>query len=304
MKFAIVIPAYKATATIAETLASLAVQPDIQQAIAIYLVNDCSPDNQVEVAQAAWTLTQPPLEVITLVQNGGVWRATNIGIERARDAGAEWVLFMHADDLAKPDWMQTLLPAIQNAPATVASVCSSYDLLYPDGRVRSGEHNPKREYELVAATDKSVKNTLMMGCWWHVTGGSMRIAAYSDMGSFNPRYGAFADWDWSLRALSGKWDLLYIPLCLMYYRQHVNTITAQTIRTRERVVEQVEIIERFGKKFSFLDTWRWHGQQAYFALGRIGRDLLTRNLQGLVTDSRSMGLILTSGVRHSLRRRV
>jgi GT2 family glycosyltransferase len=304
MKFAIVIPAYKAAATIAETLAALAAQPDIQEAIAIYLVNDCSPDNQVEVAQAAWTLTQPPLEVITPAQNGGVWRATNIGIERARDAGAEWVLFMHADDLAKPDWMQTLLAAIRNAPAHVASVCSSYDLLYPDGRVESGEHNPKREYELVSASDKSVRDTLLMGCWWHVTGGSIRVAAYEDISGFDPRYYAIADWDWSLRLLNSGWDILYIPLCLIYYRQHVNTITAQTIRTRERVVEQVEIIERFGKSLSLSDTWRWHTQQAYFALRRIGRDVLTRNLKGFITDARSMGLILTSGIRQSLRRRV
>lgn len=296
VKYAIVIPAYKAADTIAETLNSIAAcQPEIHDAIALLMVDDCSPDHQVEVARAAWQNHHPPLEIIHPTQNGGVWAATTLGIEHAHQRGAEWVLILHADDIAKPFWLKSLLDAIQNSDGNVASLCSSYDTLETNGQIKSGDSNPHRPPEQISPSPKSIRDTIRMGCWWHISGVAIRVAAYQSVGALNPRYGAFADWDWTLRLFKGgRWSITYLPQTLTYYRQHANTITAQTIRTTARVEEQIEIVSRFAPYLSRMDHLRWHGQQLYFTVRRMGRDIVTGNIKGLKNNGRTFGLLLQS----------
>jgi glycosyltransferase involved in cell wall biosynthesis len=306
VKYAIVIPAYKAADTIAETLHSIAAcQPEINQALAVFVIDDCSPDHQVEVACASWHTDLSPLEIVRSERNGGVWASTTLGIERAHEKGAEWVLILHADDIAKPQWIRMLLETIATSDSHVASVCSSYDVLETNGQIKQGDHKPEQAAEKIFASPKSIHDTLLMGCWWHISGVAIRIAAYQEVGTLNPRYGAFADWDWTLRIFSsGKWGIAYLPQTLTYYRQHANTITAQTIRTTARVEEQVEIVSRFAPYLTRIDHLRWHGQQLYFTARRIARDVLTRNGNGLKTDGRTARVLVRSAVRHILGGRV
>lgn len=305
MKYAIVIPAYKAANTIAETLHSIAAcQPEIHQAVAVLLVDDCSPDNQVEIARAAWRKDLPPLVIFQSETNQGQWKSLNIGIEQAVLAGAEWFFVLHADDLAKPEWLAEILRIISNE-AQIASVCSSYDLLFSDGHITTGENKLNRTVEVISATPNRVRDTLLIGCWWHISGCAIKVEAYKEVGDFNKTYSALADWDWVLRVFeTNKWGIAYIPRTLIYYRQHAGAITAQTIRTTARVEEQVEIVNRFTSYLTRMDHVRWHGQQLYFTARRLLRDVLTRNPNGLKTDGRTAMVLVRSAVRHIVRRRV
>jgi glycosyltransferase involved in cell wall biosynthesis len=298
-KFAIVIPAYKAAETVAETLQSIALcQPEIQDALAIYLVNDCSPDNQVEIAQASWHASTPPLVVINVPQNKGQWNAVDLGISTAHQAGAEWILCIHADDFVKPDWVREMLKTMNSSPPSVASICCSYDSVETNGNIIEGDHRPNHAIEQFPGTAESVRYTLLVGCWWHFSGAAIQISAYHAIGKFDAHYAALADWEWTLRIFSsGTWGIAYIPKTLTYYRQHANTITAQTIRTTARVEEQLEIGKQYEQYFTRMDSVKWYGKQGYFALRRIGRDLLTRNLHGLRTDFQSLKLIIGNGIR-------
>lgn len=305
MKYAIVIPAYKAAGTIAETLHSIAAcQPEIQQAVAVLVIDDCSPDNQVEVARAAWRKDLPPLVIFQSETNQGQWKSLNMGVEQAISAGADWVFILHADDIAKPEWLAEMLPIISNE-AQIASVCSSYDLLFSDGHITTGENKLNRTVEVISATPNSVRDTLLMGCWWHISGCAIKVEAYKEVGDFNKTYSALADWDWVLRVFkTNKWGITYIPRTLIYYRQHLGAITAQTIRTTARVEEQLDIVNRFAPYLTRMDHVRWHGQQLYFTARRLVRDVLTRNHNGLKTDWRTVGVLVRSAVHHIARRRI
>ncbi len=297
MKYAIVMPAYNAATTIQETLQSFQrCQPEINTISGIYLTDDHSFDNTVELAQTIWQSSQPPLIIYRLPQNSGQWVALNNSIRRAIEEGADWVLCLHADDIAKDNWLRQMFAAIEQAPTTVASVCSSYDVFYPDGRVVPGENNLERSLEIVEGSPAKVRHTLQVGCWWHISGCAIRSAAFHSIGDFDQRYAYYGDWDWLLRAQACKWAISYIPLSLIDYRQHEASVSSRMTRNTTRIEEQIDLINKFSAHLSRRDHLRWHILHAYFAVRRVGRDILTQNKQGLVNDLQSLNMIIKNGL--------
>jgi glycosyltransferase involved in cell wall biosynthesis len=124
----VVVPAYNAQATLAETLDSALAQTcrDIE----VIVVDDGSSDQTAGLV-AAYAARDARVRLIEQ-SNGGVARARNTGIAEARGA---FVAPLDADDLWRPDKLERQLKALQAAGPNVGLAYTWSLLIDPDGNV-------------------------------------------------------------------------------------------------------------------------------------------------------------------------
>lgn len=101
---AVVVPAYREEALIAETIRGVPEYVDH-----ILVIDDCSPD---ATSQAAKSVADPRLEVIRLEVNQGVGGAITTGHRRAMDLGCDIMVVMAGDNQMDPDELPRLLHPI------------------------------------------------------------------------------------------------------------------------------------------------------------------------------------------------
>jgi succinoglycan biosynthesis protein ExoO len=109
--FSVIIPAYNVSDIVGRAIRSAAAQtlPPLE----IIVIDDCSTDNTVEVVRALGREI-PSLRLLTTLANRGPSAARNVGL---REAEAEWIALLDADDAWKPD---RLLRLSEVASATLA----------------------------------------------------------------------------------------------------------------------------------------------------------------------------------------
>jgi len=271
---AIVIPSHNRAAEIGETLASIRNQHGGLPAIgAIYIADDCSTDGTAAAAVAAWGDAAPPMRLLQPAGNLGQFGNVNAALGALMDAH-DWVIFLHDDDTARFDWLARLTERIQACAATVASVCSSWDVLYDRSLAEIGEDDPLRDVELVASSDAAVRSTLLRGCWWHFSGAAIRTEALRRVGLFDEALPQCADWDWLLRCLADGWSVEYIPRALVRYRQHRQSVSTQSFRTHQDLAEHLLLLHRYGRFLQRSDIWMVHRRLGTYAGRRAARAVL------------------------------
>ena len=125
MKFSVIIPIYNKADTIADAIASVYSQTiDDYEIVA---VDDGSKDALIE---ALADLRSPKLRLIHQ-ENGGVSVARNTGLSYAK---GEYICFLDADDLWKPNHLEVLHNLIEKYPDAHAFV-TSHEIVTPDGEV-------------------------------------------------------------------------------------------------------------------------------------------------------------------------
>jgi glycosyltransferase involved in cell wall biosynthesis len=111
-RFSVVIPAFNAESTIAETVRAVITQPLARDLFECVVVDDGSSDRTAEVAERAGAV------VVRLPKNQGPSAARNAGIERAR---GQWIAFTDADCVPSRRWLTAFLAAAETAdPGTLA----------------------------------------------------------------------------------------------------------------------------------------------------------------------------------------
>jgi GT2 family glycosyltransferase len=270
----IVIPSYNRADLIGDTLRSLGGQTGgLDKVAAVYLADDCSTDATVAVAVESWS-GQPPLTVRRGARNVGQFENVNRTLSGLQ-AAHEWLLVLHDDDLARPDWLGSMLERLRACDATVATICSSWNLLRADGSIEPGEQRGLRRDEIVKGTSAAVRATLLRGCWWHFSGSAIRTSALGAIGLFDPTLPQCADWDWLIRCLQGRWDVLYVPESLIDYRQHTGTVSSESFRGHRDLREQLRLVSRYR---SFLERGDVIGLHA-----RVAEALARRCVSALLT---------------------
>ncbi len=241
---AIAIPAYNAAATIGETLDALQANPALGRVALVALLDDCSADATLETARAHWR-SAVPLEIWRNEVNQGERRTVNAAIARLADRVA-WTFILHADDVVKPGWLSLYFEAIEEAPDSVASICSSYDNWWPDtGRIEPGDEFPERPPVHVPGERQRVLDTLAQGCWWHISGCGVRNRAFLAIGPFEPDMPQLGDWEWLLRCLAKGYGVWYLPRSTMLYRQSSGSVSSRSFREGRDIKERLQILRAF-----------------------------------------------------------
>lgn len=128
----IVVPCYKAEATLPGCIDSLLAQD--MQGFEIICVNDGSPDRCHDIIHA-YAEDNPGIVRGVDRENGGLWNARWSGVEVAQ---GEYVAFLDSDDTATPDFARNLYMGARNADADIA-VCGFSRVDQESGRVLSTE---------------------------------------------------------------------------------------------------------------------------------------------------------------------
>ena len=120
----VIIPIYGKIDYTVQCLASIAANPP-KLAFEVIVVDDCSPDNSVEILQQV-----KGLRLLRNQANQGFIRSCNAG---AGAASGSYLCFLNNDTEVFPDWLEELLRTFTEFPGT-GLVGSK--LIYPDGRLQ------------------------------------------------------------------------------------------------------------------------------------------------------------------------
>jgi GT2 family glycosyltransferase len=107
-KVSVVVPTYKASATLHEAVMSL-LQQDFQD-LEVIVVDDACPENSSRVVQ---NISDPRLRILRLQENRGLSGARNAGIEMA---DGEHIAFLDADDTSLPYRIRLQSQLLDNRP--------------------------------------------------------------------------------------------------------------------------------------------------------------------------------------------
>lgn len=240
----VLIPAYNASSTIAETLVALQRNSELYRLRAVIVLDDSSQDGTSEVAKSVWH-SRVPFEVWSSELNLGQWTTTNSGFARL-PADIEWAYILHADDVVKENWLSIYFTAMAECPHQVATICSSYDNWNPNsGYIDPGEECPDRPSVLISGTREAVLDTLDRGCWWHISGSAIRTKAFRQIGAFEPKLPYHGDWEWLLRCLAQGHSVLYLPRSTMLYRQHGPSVSSNSFRRARDIEERIQVFKAF-----------------------------------------------------------
>jgi glycosyltransferase involved in cell wall biosynthesis len=197
----VIIPAYNAERTILETIAS--VQQQTFSDFEIIVINDGSTDRTLE-------------KVSSIVDsNGGLSVARNRGIEQAT---GDFIAFLDADDLWKPDKLELQLSALQNNLA--AGVAYSWTCFIDENGNVLFPHEP-------VVFEGNVYPQLLLGNF--LGSGSVpliRRQAIESVGQFNPLLKSAEDWDYYLR-LAARWPFVLIPKFQVLYRRSSGSLSSK-----------------------------------------------------------------------------
>lgn len=147
----VVIPAYNAQDTIADTLRS--VQSQSHQALEILVVDDGSKDDTAAIVQQ-FAAADPRIRLVSQA-NAGVAEARNNGWRQAR---SDLISFVDADDLWSRDKIELQLAALEAAGPRAGLVYSRYALIDENNRVTYLVHTPAPSGEVL---DKLIVNNFV-----------------------------------------------------------------------------------------------------------------------------------------------
>ncbi len=114
-KVTVIMPVYRAAATLAFALRGLAGQT--WQNLEILVVDDCSPDDTVAVAEA-FAATDPRVRVLPQSDNRGAYAARNAGL---RAATGDFITTHDADDWSHPQKIEMQVRQFLKHPQTIAN---------------------------------------------------------------------------------------------------------------------------------------------------------------------------------------
>ena len=286
-RVAVLILSYNDAATVAECVRSVVQQRRQHELAAILLADDASRDDTVSRAHAAAGDTK--LHVLPTPHNFGPWPNLNRSLHYAATL-ADWVLILHADDIAKEGWLDALWSRIDRCADDVATISTSWDMLFGDDVHHTGE-NDGDEVRIIPGSRAAVHDTLLNGCWWKISGAAVRTRAFEEIGDFDSSVPQCADWDWTMRALDKGWSIEYIPRVHTIYRQHAATMSTSALRNDIDIRDAITVLDRFGHTLGKRELIGYHAQRGKYALRRLARGLLKADARRVGVSLRTMAML-------------
>ncbi|MGP0088925.1 MAG: glycosyltransferase [Xanthobacteraceae bacterium] len=225
-RVSIVVPAYQAGQTIAETLASLMAQTYVN--LEVIIVDDGSSDRTAEIAQAAAGNSNGRMRYIRQ-PNAGQAAALNRGWS---EASGNYLGYLSADDVVYPDALATLVDFLERNPSILA-VYPDYDLIDAESRVVRRVHAP--DYDAREMVEQSVCPP--------GPGVLFRKEGFARAGGWNCDFRQTPDFEFWLR-LGRYGPMARLPRALAGFRVHDRS-QSFAIPSEAKSEEPVRLIEGF-----------------------------------------------------------
>ncbi|NET06155.1 MAG: glycosyltransferase [Merismopedia sp. SIO2A8] len=246
----VIIPAYNASKTILETIQSI--QAQTFSDFELIVINDGSTDGTLDLLSQ---ITDPRLKVFSY-DNGGLPVARNRGIIQS---SGEFISFIDADDLWKPDKLELQLEALKQHPE--AGVAYSWTAFI----------NEKSEFLYAWEPlffDGDVYSQLLVRNF--ISSGSnilVRRELIESVGEFDPSLKSVEDWDYYLR-LAARCPFVLVPKYQILYRRSSQSMTSKVevmekanLIVIERAFQMAPAELQFLKKRSLANAYRYLAKQ-------------------------------------------
>jgi glycosyltransferase involved in cell wall biosynthesis len=222
--WSVMIPAYRAAATLAQTLQSVLVQDQGPAAMQIEVVDDCSPDEDPGPLVAR--IGQGRVGTFRQPRNLGV--AANL-TECIRRARGHLIHLLHSDDLAEPGFYERMQAAFAAEPAIGAAFCRNR-FIDDHGHVLSVSRlEQPRAGILERASERLALEQRIM-----TPAIVVRRSVYEALGGFDRRLICAEDWEMWVR-IASRYPVWYEPEPLASYRMHAESNTGRHAATGEDI---------------------------------------------------------------------
>ena len=196
--------------------------------IEILVIDDCSPDNSVEVLRTY--ANHPRVRLIERETNGGWVTVSNQGLELAR---GEYVLFANCDDDCEPEMIERLVAAMGSHPEVGLAFCRSAMVDERGARIGDDFTVRERAFRARCVNDctllrDEMRRFLMHSCVIpNLSAALIRRICFERVGVISHEYRACSDWDLFFR-IADHFDFIYVATPLNHFRQHGSTIRNST----------------------------------------------------------------------------
>jgi glycosyltransferase involved in cell wall biosynthesis len=216
VRFSVVIPAYNASATIAQTIRSVFLQSE--QDFEIIVVDDGSTDDTAEQVRS---LHDRRLAVITQ-QNGGSSAARNRGVAAA---SGSYVCILDADDLWLPEYLKVMGAALDADPDAAFAYTDAWLL---DDKTKRIRRTSAMYYERPPSLPLPDVQTLFLRVLERNFIPSFityRRSVFDAVGGFDESLRVVQDWEHTLRVVRAGLRPVRPPGLLAIYRTHPSQLT-------------------------------------------------------------------------------
>jgi glycosyltransferase involved in cell wall biosynthesis len=257
-RWSVMIPTYNSAATIAETLASVLVDPPAGDRMQIAVIDNASTDATLDIVRQLAPESGGRVDVHRHPQNLGLLANWNACLTQSR---GELVHILHADDFVRPGFYAAVEAAFAERPHA--------DLCLVRALVVDGRSEPERLAGRLGRTgDELTSASLAYGNEFYCPGVVVRRSAYERMGGFSPALSYVPDWEMWLRILSSGTGV-YVNELLVCYREMSGNLTNRFSQTADDLRELVRFGDVLKRRVPGFVPIRWRGflkQHAVWAM--------------------------------------
>jgi glycosyltransferase involved in cell wall biosynthesis len=264
-KISIIIPTYNSSLFLKRTVKSVLSQTFTDWEL--LMVDDCSTDNTAELIEE-FTKQDSRIKLYKTPQNsGGPATAKNIGINNAQ---GEYVAFLDHDDEWLPEKLKKQLELFETSKNEKLGLVSCY--------INIRDNNTKKIISKHRTLYK--ENTLSMLLQYNflVTSSCVmtKLEILKKVGLFDTDFKVSDDWDMWLRIIKSRYELDFIPECLVDYFVHENNLSSN----KEREVEEFKLLFNKNNEGPFRIKESWFLSYYYFNKGqyKLSRKYYIQNL--------------------------
>jgi len=215
LKACIFIPTYNASKTIAKTIKGV-IKCISELPLSVFVYDDCSSDNTLEIIKDSWTLTSIDLIIKKNEFNIGLFQNTNRALAELSKS-YNWAFLMHQDDTPYDNWVLKNIEVIKSHTDNKTFViwCNYNNYNFNTSIVeRIGDlrgviekKNPTPENIAYYITN--------IYTWYSLSGSVFNTFLVKQLNYFDEKYKHFGDTDFIVRGLLTGFNHIYIALPLL-----------------------------------------------------------------------------------------
>jgi len=190
----------------------------------ITVVDNNSKDDSFEKLKA-WSRAKKNISIIKTKENLGFAGGSNIGMRRAMESGADYVLLLNNDTLVSEEFLSQLVDTAESHE--ISNIIGAKILHYPDKRVwyasgaiswlRGGGHHPRKgRPDSAVKTDKPFNVSFITGCLMLI-----RRDVIEKIGFLDETYFLYnEDSDYCCRASAAGVEMFVNPRSLIFHKEN------------------------------------------------------------------------------------
>ena len=255
----------------------------------VIVVDNGSSDGSVEAVRSQF----PEVEVIATGQNLGFAAGNNVGIQRALDSGADYVMLLNNDTIVAPDMVDIMLDAMAADPAIGVAGPTIYYYTQPEVIWSAGgEIDWKRGLTYMIGIGDEDKGQFGMAPREveFVTGCALLVRrdVWEKAGLLDEKFFMYyEETEWCVRARRANFKIIQVPLAMMWHKI--------SIEAREASPRVYYYMTR--NRLLFLRNTNASLQTWVFTLGELARTFMSWTLRPKWQDRRHLRKVMLRAVK-------